>query len=295
MRWSVTLGIGVLGLLVGGSASAQNVHVKSWDEPVERCDQLDITYDDEPAARSETQLTASLADAPTLTANPLENGGVYVVGSDRADYAITVCKAARRAEPLARIDVRIERGVISTQGPSGERWLVYLLVKAPRRAAVVLETWNGPLMVAGLSGRVQARTTNGPIALRESSGSIDATAQNGPISFSGQAGEVRLTAANGPIDVRLTGDRWQHGSLTARGQNGPVSVRVAEDYQSGVRVESANHSPWSCKGPSCGGGRKNWDDDSRSIELGSGPIAVRVSTVNGPVQIATGTHASRKD
>ena len=34
--------------------------------------------------------------------------------------------------------------------------------------------------------------------------------------------------------------------------------------------------------------RKDWDANSRSFELGEGPVVVRLSTVNGPVQVRTG-------
>lgn len=269
------------------AAASQNISVNTRNEPLERCDQLDVRYDAQPAARSEQLLSVPLADAPALTVSPPENGGVHVVGWDRAEYAITACKAAPTAAAVDGIDVSVSRGVVTATGPSSGRWVVYLIVKAPTRADLTLKTTNGPISVAGVSGSVHARTTNGPIGLKDSGGRIDARAQNGPVSFSGRGGEVSLTAVNGPINVRLDGDRWQDGSLAARAENGPVHVRVAENYRSGVRVESSGHSPWSCKGEACRAGRKDWDDRGRSVELGTGPTVVRISTLNGPVAISS--------
>jgi len=290
MRQNWHLGAALFfGLLANGlpAAASQNISVNTRNEPLERCDQLDVSYDSQPAARGEQQLSVPLADAPALTVSPTENGGVHVVGWDRAEYAITACKAAPTAAAVDGIDVAVSRGVVTANGPSSGRWVVYLIIKAPTRADLTLKTTNGPISLAGVSGSVHARTTNGPIGLKDSGGRIDARAQNGPVSFSGRGGEVSLTAVNGPINVRLDGDRWQDGSLAARAENGPVHVRVAENYQSGVRVESSGHSPWSCKGEACRAGRKDWDDRGRSVELGTGPTVVRISTQNGPVAISS--------
>jgi hypothetical protein len=290
MRQNWRLGTALcLGVLASGlpAAASQNISVNTRGEPLERCDQLDITYDSQPAARGEQQLSVTLADAPALTVSPPENGGVHVIGWDRAEYAITACKAAQTAAAVDRVDVSVRRGVVSASGPSGGRWVVYLIVKAPARADLSLETTNGPISVAGMSGAVHARTTNGPIGLKDSGGRIDARAQNGPVSFAGRGGEVSLTAVNGPINVELDGDRWHDGSLVARAENGPVHVRIADNYRSGVRVESSGHSPWSCKGGACSAGRKEWDGGSRWVELGTGPTTVRISTGNGPVAITS--------
>ena len=83
--------------------------------------------------------------------------------------------------------------------------------------------------------------------------------------------------------VRLAGSKWADGSLSARAQNGPVKLEVPRGFASGVRVRSSQHSPWKCQG--CDDGRRTWDDASRSVEFGSGPVAVTLSTVNGPVAV----------
>ena len=241
----------------------------------------------QPAARGEQQLSVPLSEAPALTVSPPENGGVHVVGWDRAEYTITACKAAPTAAAVDGINVSVSRGVVTASGPSGGRWVVYLIVKAPMRADLTLKTTNGPISVAGVSGSVQAHTTNGPIGLKDSGGRIDARAQNGPVSFcrsrwggqpDGREWTHQRAARWRPLAGRIA---------SARAENGPVHVRVAENYLSGVRVESSGHSPWSCKGEACRAGRKDWDDRGRSVELGTGPTVVRISTVNGPVAISS--------
>ena len=135
---------------------------------------------------------------------------------------------------------------------------------------------------------MRANTTNGPVRLLNVSGTVSAQAQNGPIGFIGQTGTVELTAQNGPIQVGLKGTKWESGELTARAQNGPLQLDVPESYGSTVHLETSEHTPFSCKGSACDTARKTWDTGSRSFELGKGPTAVRLSTVNGPVQVRSG-------
>ena len=101
------------------------------------------------------------------------------MGWDRAEYAITACKAAPAAAAVDAINVTVSRGVVTATGPSSGRWVVYLIVKAPMRADLSLTTANGPISVTGVSGSVHARTTNGPIGLKDSGGRIDARPRTG--------------------------------------------------------------------------------------------------------------------
>ena len=81
-RLGAAIFIGVLGSLP--VAASQNISVNTRGEPLERCDQLDVRYESQPAARGEQSFSVPLADAPALTVSPPENGGVHVVGWDRA-------------------------------------------------------------------------------------------------------------------------------------------------------------------------------------------------------------------
>jgi DUF4097 and DUF4098 domain-containing protein YvlB len=122
--------------------------------------------------------------------------------------------------------------------------------------------------------------------VKDSSGTITASTVNGPISIDGGSGNVKLTATNGPLSVKLHGSFWD-GDLAASTQNGPVSLKLPRGYRSGVVVESLGHGPVSCRAERCAESRVREDDDDRlrRIELGSGPAAVHLSTVNGPVSV----------
>ena len=279
------------------------------DEPLTDCAQLRVRFDEMSAARGEETITARLSSSP-LTIRLPESSGAYIRGGDRADTVVKVCKASRHAEDLSRIAATLGAdGRLSVSGPSGGGWLAYLLIETPRRTAVDAQASNGPISIRGLSGDVSARTANGPLSLEDLSGtiraraengpisiahcraSVDAEAVNGPISLSGGGGSQSLHTQNGPISVLLSGDHWDGSRLEAHAANGPLSVRIPESYRTGTRIESAGRSPFNCRAAACSQGRRSWDDDSRTVEFGSGATVVRLSTVNGPVTVESGSDA----
>jgi DUF4097 and DUF4098 domain-containing protein YvlB len=267
-----------------------NVH-DGHRHPITDCADLRIQFDDRDAVvRSETR-TLSKAEAPVLKVHPHANGGTQVTGWDKDNYSVTACKAVAPGDDaermLSQITMSIENGTVSTRGPSGEGddWTVYLLIRAPKSAAIDLETMNGPISLYDVDGKLTARAHNGPISLHNFSGDADISAQNGPISMEGSSGNVRIRTENGPINVDLKGTSWSGSGLSADAQNGPVTLRVPSGFQSSFVVESTNRAPMSCRASICGSARKTWDDEHRRIEYGSSPAVVHLSTVNGPVSV----------
>lgn len=262
-------------------------------QPANDCSDLRIRFDDEDAVvRSETRML-SKAEAPVLKVHPHANGGTQVVGWDNANYSVTACKAVAPGNDtegmLSQIGMAVESGTVSTHGPSGDHdWTVYLLIRAPKSAAMELETMNGPISIYDVDGKLTAHAQNGPISLHNISGDADVKAQNGPISIESSSGNVRIRTENGPIDVNLNGTSWNGSGLSADAQNGPVTLHVPSGFQSSFVVESTNHAPMSCQASICGSARKTWDDEHRRIEFGSSPAVVRLSTVNGPVSVEDG-------
>jgi hypothetical protein len=272
--------------LVPPSAAAQNMQVSvRGGHDARTCDDLEVTFDGRPAVTAVDRLTAP--GGQKLSVNPSRNGGVYVFGGARTDFAISVCKAAAPARggggALEQVRASLSGGSLTASGPAADGWIVYFIIDAPSQAALDLEVSNGPIHVAHVTGTTTARAENGPINLVDLGGRVSARTQNGPIAFEGGGGTIDLEAQNGPVAVRLAGSKWAGGSLTAKAQNGPVKLDVPRGFGSGVRVQSSQHSPWKCQG--CEDGQRTWNDDSRSVVLGSGPVAVTVSTVNGPVAV----------
>jgi len=260
-------------------------------EPVADCSDLHVRFDDRDAVMETEERTVTKAEAPTLRVHPHKNGGVQVQGWDKDTYSVTSCKFASNEDGgaqriLAQMTLSVKNGEVSTSGPGDDgEWTIYLLVRAPKAAAIDLETANGPLSLYSVDGKLTAHATNGPITLRDFSGDADVRAANGPITITGSSGNVRIHTENGPISINLKGTTWSGTGLTADAQNGPLTLSVPSDYKSSFSVESRNYSPMSCHASICDNARKTWDDNNRRIEFGGSPAMIKLSTVNGPVSI----------
>ncbi len=233
--------------------------------------------------------------AGVLEVQPDTNGGVKIEKGSGAAYSITACigAGARTLEEAQRAVANVRlvtdgNRVRVEHAENARNWGVQIIVEAPDGAQINAETRNGPIGINGVDGRINARAQNGPISVHGASGQITATAVNGPVSVTGSRGDFTLETQNGPISVNLEGSRWE-GHLDARAKNGPLSVRVPDQYTSGVEITSSGRSPWSCRGgTACANVSDNreWEDrSSRTVKIGSDPIVVRISTVNGPVSI----------
>lgn len=307
----------VLGLIAFSSlfvlsATARDRHSRNvsmhGNEPATSCNDLKIEFDERPAVVQSEERTLTKAEAPVLRATGETNGGVQVVGWEKDEYSVTLCKAAApyadSAKLLAEIKLVAQGGEVHVNGPShDDDWTAFLLIRAPKAAALDLHVNNGPLGIYSVNGKITARAVNGPITARDCKGEVKLTAQNGPITAKGTSGTVELhtdngpisseetsgsvdiRTENGPIEVALSGSSWNGSGLQAHAQNGPLTIRVPHGYQSGVVVESEGHSPFACHASVCSEGRKTWEDDKKRVEFGSGPTLVRASTVNGPISI----------
>ncbi len=256
------------------------------------CSQTNMMFGDYEVGRAVQHASVPVSAGP-LELRPDANGGVRIERGPGGAYAITACIGAgarSQAEAQAAADrVRLEITgnrvrVTGIEDRTIRSWSVQLIVTAPDGASIDAETTNGPIGVSGIAGTFALRASNGPISLSDVDGEVKARAANGPINVEGSRGKFDVETSNGPIGVRLTGRRWE-GSLTARASNGPLSVSVPADYQSGVEISSSTHSPWSCRAAACRSGSRDWDDRTRSLRLGTDPVVIHLSTVNGPVTV----------
>lgn len=273
-------------------------------EPAATCNDLRIEFDNRAAVVQTEERTLTKAEAPVLRATGESNGGVQVVGWDKDTYSVSLCKAVAPGSENLLLQIKLigSNGEVGVSGPShDDDWTAFLLVHAPKSAALDLRVNNGPLSIYSVDGKVTAHATNGPISARDCKGELKLSAQNGPISTSGSTGNldlrtengpistdatggtVNIHTQNGPIDLTLAGQTWEGSGLQAHAENGPLTIHVPSGYKSGVVIESDGHSPFSCHG--CSEARKTWDDDKKRIEFGSGPTLVHASTVNGPISV----------
>jgi len=260
------------------------------DSPVSSCSDLHITFDGRDALVRTEEKNITKAEAPTLRVEAESNGGLQVEGWDQDTYAVTLCKVARPGSDaesiLGQIKMTFSNGQLGVSGPSSHhQWGAHILIKTPRAAAMELNVHNGPLGLFHVEGNLKVHAVNGPITVRGCKGELNLSAENGPISLEENGGKLTVRTQNGPINIDLDGTSWNGAGLEAHAANGPVTLRVPSGYQSGVILESEGHGPFSCRASVCNEGRKSWDEDRKSVEFGSGPTVVRVSTVNGPVSV----------
>ena len=257
------------------------------------CSRINQMFGDYEVGRATQHATVPLA-AGTLELRPDANGGVRVEKGSGSAYEITACIAAgarTAAEAQAAADnvqLVIEGNKVKLVGNDRSdrvrSWSVQLIVMAPDGASIDAETSNGPIGVSGVDGKFNLRASNGPISLEGVTGEVNARAANGPISVEGSRGQFDVQTSNGPISIRLEGRRWD-GRLDARASNGPLTVSIPSDYQSGVEISSSDHSPWNCRAAACQGGNRDWDERARTLRIGSDPVVVKLTTVNGPVTV----------
>ena len=140
--------------------------------------------------------------------------------------------------------------VVSASGPGSDDCVVSFIVNAPANGTDEVETTNGPVHVERHHGLGWGR---GPSTVQcgfsTSSGRATAKAINGAGAYRRARGaRSNCGRGDGPVEVRLAGNRWSSGSLTAGAADGPVKVEVPRDFRSGVRISSSNLSPWKCEG-----------------------------------------------
>jgi hypothetical protein len=260
------------------------------DEPAVSCSDLHMNFEGRRAVFQSEERTISKAEAPTLRIQAEYNGGLQIVGWDKDTYGVTLCKAADSIGDadaiLSQIHLTFQNGELGVSGPSSHRrWTAHLLVSAPRAASLDVQVNNGPMSLLSVDGDVKVRAQNGPVTVKSCTGSLDLNAKNGPVSLDGNSGKLRVEAQNGPVTLSLKGTNWDGSGIEAHANNGPLTLRIPSGYQSGVLVESDGHSPFNCHASVCSEGRKTWDDNRKSIEFGSGPTMIRLSTMNGPISI----------
>jgi hypothetical protein len=241
--------------------------------------------------RDQTVAIQAPAAGP-LRVRASETGGIRVQPSADGKWSALVCMAAGARSSadanaiLDQLHVVASAGKLTVEGPADRSWSTYIVLSVPRDVALDLSANNGDLKLRDVSGDFTARSENGPLSFVGTTGKVSAQAENGPIQFRGHAGDVHLTADNGPIGVELDAPSWTGAGLDAHAENGPIQFTSRERARTGVELHGSGNSAFKWSG---GAGSAVLDEWNRthSIRLGSGPVQIRLSTVNGPVEIRT--------
>jgi hypothetical protein len=241
--------------------------------------------------RDQTVAIRPPASGP-LRVRASETGGIRVQPSADGSWSALVCMAAGgKSSPdanaiLDQLHVVTSAGTLTVEGPADRRWSTYIVLSVPRDVALDLRASNGDLGLRDVSGEFTARSENGPLSFVGTTGKVIAQAENGPIHFRGHSGDIHLTADNGPIGVEFDAPSWTGAGLDAHADNGPIDFIALERSHTGVELRGSENSSLEWNGGAGSAAREEWDR-TRSIRLGSGPVQIRLSTVNGPVELRT--------
>jgi DUF4097 and DUF4098 domain-containing protein YvlB len=214
----------------------------------------------------------TLAPSGPLSIDGRQNGGVSVKGWDQNQVLVrariqTGALTAAEAAALGQ-QIRIETGgsKIFASGPDSDRdhnWSVSYEIFVPRRSDLSVETHNGGIAIAEVTGKIDFAATNGGVVLKR------------------VGGAVRGSTTNGGLVIELAGDRWDGEMLDVRTTNGGVIMSIPENYSAHLETGTVNGGI-SVDFPVTVQGRINKE---LAVNLGSGGATVKATTTNGGVRI----------
>src|SRR5689334_11574909 len=261
--------IAALVTFTGVAVFAQKEKIKEKNGSL-TCSQ-DNWYNDQLVGNCEIR-EQTLAPSGALAIDGRQNGGVSVKGWDQNQVLVrarvqTGAPTAAEAQALGQ-QIRIETGgaKIFASGPESRRdyhWDVSYEVFVPRRADVSVETHNGGIAIAEVTGRLEFSAVNGGVVLKR------------------VGGTVRGSTTNGGLVIELGGDHWDGEALDVSTTNGGVIMSVPENYSAHLETGTVNGSV-NVDFPVTVQGRIT---KQVALNLGSGGATVRAMTTNGGVHL----------
>ena len=127
---------------------------------------------------------------------------------------------------------------------------------------------------------LEAQTVNGGIRALDIVGDVRATTVNGNVDLSCD-GAADATTVNGSIDAEL-GSTFREGGLVFQTVNGSIRLRLPHRVGASVRADSANGRIENDFGLPVTG---RWGPRSLQGDIGGGGAEVRLTTVNGSIEV----------
>jgi DUF4097 and DUF4098 domain-containing protein YvlB len=232
----------------------------------------DNWHSEKQASHCEIKEQTLPAAGSTVTVDARQNGGVSVKGWDKNEILLrariqTSASTQAEADELAR-QISIETGgmKIFANGPDSRNeshWSVSYEIFVPRRSNLSLESHNGGISIADVSGNLEFTAVNGGVALRR------------------VGGNVHGGTTNGGLMVELNGDRWDGEQLDVKTTNGGITMSVPENYSAHLETSTVNGN-LSIDFPVTVQGRISRE---LAVNLGSGGPTIRAITTNGGVKV----------
>ena len=227
------------------------------------------------------------------------NGSISVVGADTHNIQATVMKRGEGPDELtahqclANIDVSMRQDsevVYVTarlrHSPRHGHAQAFVKMMVPSRAAVDLETDNGPIRIRDLKHSVTAKVNNGEIEVKGGTGvKIDLTT-NGDVEVSETLGATVMRAELVNGSVRFQGS-LDNGSHSFRSGNGGIELALPASSSFVIDAVSGNGRVINDFSIDEGGGHRR---GRLSGIVGDQPNTnIRARTTNGKIRILRGT------
>lgn len=170
----------------------------------------------------------------------------------------------------------------------------YLNVSLPRNLAVEVETSDGSIEAANLTGGVDVDTSNGTMDIHDVSGGVEAHTSNGTVTVQNIKGNVDLVSSNGALTLNNI-----DGELSAKSSNGKITIHSAVTGEWELKssngkimaslpaVTDATIKADTSNGSLKGNVKWDGDEDHGTAVLGSGTHEVTLSTSNGSITVDT--------
>jgi len=216
------------------------------------------------------EYTLDARDRVAVDAAP--NGGVRVEAWNQrgirvvARVSANADSDAEAEDMIHEVEVLTDGTTIRSSGPRHERhrnWSVSYRLYVPARSNLDLESVNGGIAVAGVSGDIRFETTNGGVRLED------------------VGGDVRGRTTNGGLNVTLSGSTWTGSGLDIETTNGGIELAIPDDYSARLETGTTNGG-MRFDFPVTVQGRIN---RRLSVDLGNGGPLIRVMTTNGGVVV----------
>ena len=204
------------------------------------------------------------------------NGAVHIAAWDQNQVKVDAVKRADDADGLKRMEIRVDAHsdalVIETKyhqdddnwGRGNHMSEVEYTLTVPRTARLdEIKLINGGLDVTGVNGEVRASCINGKLVANGLAGDSKLSTINGPLEANFEnlrATRIELSSVNGPVRLLLPSD------AKARIEATTVHGGIENDF--GLHTNNHRFVGHDLKG-----------------ELGGGGVAIRLSNVNGPIDV----------
>jgi hypothetical protein len=173
-----------------------------------------------------------------------KNGNIDVSSWERDDIEVEAIKQSNLFTsllPEPSIDILTGNELIARtlySSALSEAIPVQYRITVPKGVLVTrVETSNGKISVAGVSGDVDANTSTGEIQIHKVNGFVKAVTSNGNIDITGVGGLYEARNDRGDISVEVPAIR---DNLAIRSSNGNITVSLASNIAAQLEASTSN-------------------------------------------------------